>query len=42
MHLEGDLLYPIVYNPNASDLESKKKRIADIGREPYADVQSIL
>ena len=37
MHLEGALRYPIVYNPNASDFESKKKRIGDIGRELYAD-----
>jgi hypothetical protein len=27
----------ILYRPNASDFESKKKRIEDIGRELYAD-----
>lgn len=37
MHLGGDLRYPIVYNPNASDFESKKKRLGDISRERYAD-----
>ena len=27
----------ILYRPNASDFESKKKRIEDTGRELYAD-----
>ena len=32
-----DILTYNIQNPNASDFESKKKRIEDIGRELYAD-----
>jgi hypothetical protein len=39
-YLEEELYDSFTYtiqNPNASDFESKKKRIEDIGRELYAD-----
>src|SRR5438067_7837614 len=32
-----DILTYTIQNPNASDFESKKKRIEEIGRELYAD-----
>ncbi len=32
-----DILTYNIENPNASDFESKKKRMEDIGRELYAD-----
>jgi hypothetical protein len=32
-----DILTYCIQNPNASDFESKKKRIEDIGRELYTD-----
>jgi hypothetical protein len=39
-YLEKELYDALTYsiqNPNASDFESKKKRIEEIGRELYAD-----
>ena len=32
-----DILTHCIQNPNASDFESKKKRIEDIGRDLYTD-----
>ncbi|HEY6885743.1 MAG TPA: hypothetical protein VI278_17050 [Nitrososphaeraceae archaeon] len=32
-----DIITYIIQNPNASDFESKKRRIEDIGRELYTD-----
>ncbi len=32
-----DILTYCIQNPNASDFESKKKRMEDIGRELYTD-----
>ena len=32
-----DILTYGIQNPNASDFESKKQRIEDVGRELYAD-----
>jgi hypothetical protein len=32
-----DILIYCIQNPNASEFESKKKRIEEIGRELYAD-----
>jgi len=32
-----DILVYVIQNPNASDLESKPKRMEDIGKDLYAD-----
>ena len=32
-----DIITYIIQNPNASDMESKKRRVEDIGRELYDD-----
>ena len=32
-----DILVYIIQNPNASDFESKQKRMEDIGKDLYAD-----
>jgi hypothetical protein len=32
-----DIITYIIQNPNASDIESKKRRVEDIGRELYDD-----
>lgn len=32
-----DIITCIIQNPNASDIESKKRRVEDIGRELYDD-----
>ena len=37
IHTIYDILTYSIQNPNASDFESKKKRIDEIGRELYAD-----
>jgi hypothetical protein len=32
-----DLITYCIQNPNASDFEVKRRRVEEIGREPYAD-----